>query len=250
MMSWGLPLNTNMKTMHKFLSEAYLTQHKDAPKVQPRENHKPRINYERAWKDYREDGFWFEDVLEYIPIDQINVPEVWNSNRYEDNKKWLERTGALPPIKVSLHNGKYEIGDGIHRTNVARDAGYKYIPAIVTYKRTTEPPIEPDANMKEIMGLIIDAVEGGDFDLYDHDMYFGRTVTDVTEGVITVSFPIVDSNLGLYDDGVIGTLIIQVDEDEYKAFLYNENNDEQERVYLPNSFEWDNELNKLLEDAI
>lgn len=134
------------------LLETYLSPIKDAPKVQPRENFKPLPNYERTWNDYKEDGYWYESVLEYIPIDEIN-------------------------------------------------------------------------------------------------MYLGSYKVDITNGVITIPFHIVDSDLELYDDGVIFTLVVQYDSEDrkYEAYFYNEKNALVNEIILSDSLMREDELNELNE---
>lgn len=131
-----------------------------SPKITIDKNMKPLIGYDDAWRMYNKYGLWYEDILEYIPIDKIDMQEVWNKGRYKDNTEWLIKTGRFPPIRVGYNEemGKYEIGDGIHRTNVARDMGYTHIPAIASYKRTTPPPTQPPQDMEDMESVLEDIV--------------------------------------------------------------------------------------------
>lgn len=103
-------------------------------------------DYAQAWLDYEENGSWWEDVLRVVPLSQIDLVPPWNDARLKDNLEWLKKTGAMPPIRLSLSSpelggsGRYEIGDGIHRSNAARIMGYDAVPAVVSEKRIIPPP--------------------------------------------------------------------------------------------------------------
>ena len=89
--------------------------------------------------------------LACIPLEKILIPKPWNQQRVEDIKKW-----ATPEILTSanievttdkrfigvdsfrlprlsrMDDGKYTIGDGIHRVNRAKELGLSCILAWVT----------------------------------------------------------------------------------------------------------------------
>ena len=104
---------------------------------------KYRINndYARANLMFEEDGFWFEELFMNIPISQIEY-NPWSSVREKDNMEKLKETGKMPPVVAYFdeEKGKYSLSDGNHRTNAAKVFGYSHVPAIVTLKRTNQPP--------------------------------------------------------------------------------------------------------------
>jgi hypothetical protein len=163
-----------------------------SPKILRGDNVKPRINYDRAWQDFTEDGYWWEDCLEYIPIDQIDIPEVWNQHRYDNNKQWLEKTGKFPPIRAWFDDEKkmYGIGDGIHRVNVAKDLGYTHIPALVGRKRTTKPPFNPVEMEK--MKYVLNNVANESDKFFPNGVCFASERYNIDENSIKAIMDVID----------------------------------------------------------
>lgn len=102
---------------------------------------KPRNNYANAWLDWEEHGAWYKELSKNIPLAEIDVPEPWSNAKLRNNIDWIEKTKKTRPIRISMgENGKYVIGDGIHRCNAAKSLGYDAVPAIVTVEMKTPPP--------------------------------------------------------------------------------------------------------------
>lgn len=84
---------------------------------------------------------------EVVPISEINVPAAWHPGRPGPLRERMVEGKPIDPIRLSRSGGRYEIGDGIHRTNVARDLGYTHVPAFVyewvdTPNELEKPPAE------------------------------------------------------------------------------------------------------------
>ena len=109
----------------------------------PRVRTRLKLDLEEAKRQYQQYGEWYENVFEpMVPISQIESKAPWNQFRYEDNKKKIGETGKMPPAFLAFNDvtQKYDISDGIHRINAAKDLGYKYVPAVVSRRRTYPPP--------------------------------------------------------------------------------------------------------------
>lgn len=72
--------------------------------------------------------------FEYVPISDINVPEIWSEDKLKAVQKDMASGKKLKPVRLIMNDdkGKWEINDGIHRTNASILAGYEYVPAITT----------------------------------------------------------------------------------------------------------------------
>jgi ParB-like chromosome segregation protein Spo0J len=75
--------------------------------------------------------------LQYLPVDQL-VPNPWNPNRFTDEQRAelreeVRRAGRLPkPVLVRpLNDGRFEIVDGQHGWEAARDEGLAKVPCEV-----------------------------------------------------------------------------------------------------------------------
>jgi len=70
-----------------------------------------------------------------VDISDINLPESRSEYRLKDNKSKIKETGAVPPILLVFDSNtqKFDIEDGVHRTNAAKELGYSAIPAVITY---------------------------------------------------------------------------------------------------------------------
>jgi hypothetical protein len=78
---------------------------------------------------------WRRNWIErFMYIKDINVPKVWNENRYKDALEQTQKTGKVPPIDVVWNDTTktWEIQDGIHRTNAVKHLGYSSIPVLMT----------------------------------------------------------------------------------------------------------------------
>lgn len=75
--------------------------------------------------------------FETVPISQINMFKVWNPLRYKDNLAKLKATKKMPPVLLQFNwrTRKFDIEDGIHRINAAKDLNYTHVPAVVAYAR-------------------------------------------------------------------------------------------------------------------
>ncbi len=105
-----------------------------------------------------------ERGLQTIPLDKI----VGSVNRYADftrtflprrssgKRRWAEvkavikQRGEIPPIIVFQIDQVYFVLDGNHRVSVARELGYRYIPAYVT-EIETPVPLAPDTGPDELI---------------------------------------------------------------------------------------------------
>lgn len=71
-------------------------------------------------------------TLAEVPIDDIDIPPVWQESKSRPIREALATDKALPPVRLTVgDDGRLSIEDGIHRANAAREAGHTHIPAIV-----------------------------------------------------------------------------------------------------------------------
>jgi len=86
-----------------------------------------RLNDRDAQQKSKETFGGYEQFrIEIVPIRDINVPKVARS------LEGLQDDKPRDPISLSRKgSGKWEISDGIHRTNVSIEMGYTHIPAFV-----------------------------------------------------------------------------------------------------------------------
>jgi hypothetical protein len=97
----------------------------------------------------RDLGGYQEFRFEIVPIAKINVPPMWNAGRPGPLRTRMQQGLALDPIRLHESGGRYEIDDGIHRTNVSKEFGYTHMPAILERwvetpeLRTQDPPEKP-----------------------------------------------------------------------------------------------------------
>lgn len=70
-------------------------------------------------------------LLRQVPLRLINIKPVRVPERYAWNMKLTRERGTMPPIYLSWNKTArlFDIADGVHRANVAKDLGYQYIPA-------------------------------------------------------------------------------------------------------------------------
>jgi hypothetical protein len=71
--------------------------------------------------------------LMLVPLTDINIPEAWHPARLKAVLEALDAGKALPPIRLdrTSQGAKWEISDGIHRTNGSKLRGFTHVPAIV-----------------------------------------------------------------------------------------------------------------------
>lgn len=77
----------------------------------------------------KEFGFYTYTVMKIVPIKKIKVPPVWHQGRIKQIREALTKRTPLPPIELHDAGGRYEISDGIHRTNASIEEGFTHIPA-------------------------------------------------------------------------------------------------------------------------
>ena len=124
----------------------------NAPKLSPESTWIDTVHndFAQANFDFEESGVWYEEVLEFIPLSQIERKECWNPQRCKDCYEKLKATGAMPPVRLSPNESStmHSISNGIHRCAAARALGYEAVPAIVSHARKTPPPEDPGTDLK------------------------------------------------------------------------------------------------------
>lgn len=105
----------------------------------------------KSYLDFEEMGKWFEEVFQYLPLDQIQF-EAWNEGRFKDNFAKIKKTKKCPPIQTCFdpHINKYVLSDGNHRCAACEKLHYTHVPAIVTVERTTAPKHTPQVDAKRM----------------------------------------------------------------------------------------------------
>ena len=91
--------------------------------------------------------------IEIVPIKDIRVPKVWRPDRFEKAKALMEKGVALDPIDASKEGGKWEISDGIHRTNASLALGYTHVPVLVSEWIETPDKLVPEPPEKARLAL-------------------------------------------------------------------------------------------------
>lgn len=86
--------------------------------------------------EFPDDGLKVTQInrLEFVPIADINVPEIWSEDKLKAVQKDMADGKRLKPVRLIMNEdtGRWEINDGIHRTNASILAGYDYVPAVTT----------------------------------------------------------------------------------------------------------------------
>ncbi len=77
-------------------------------------------------------GGYLKYRLEIVPISKINVPAMWHQNRPGPIRERMSKNLPLDPVRLSVDGHRYNIEDGIHRTNVAIEFGFTHVPAIIS----------------------------------------------------------------------------------------------------------------------
>lgn len=91
----------------------------------------------------RLDGGYEVWHVEIVPLRDVHVPKVWKPERFEKAKALMEKGVPLDPIRATKVGGKWEINDGIHRTNASIALGYTHVPVMVpTWVATPEAKVE------------------------------------------------------------------------------------------------------------
>lgn len=108
---------------------------------------------ERWEEDAKHLGGYYKYRIALIPIKDIRLPKVWNPGRYEEAKRHILKGTPLDPIDVGKHGGKWDIQDGIHRTNVSKDLGYTHVPAFVSTWVKTPEKYQPPVAEKPQLGV-------------------------------------------------------------------------------------------------
>jgi len=75
--------------------------------------------------------------LEIVPISQIELRKPWNKFRLKDNLAKIKTTKAMPPVWLHFDEKllRFQVEDGIHRINVAKQLGFTHVPAIVAREK-------------------------------------------------------------------------------------------------------------------
>ena len=99
-----------------------------------------RYNDPEVWEEAKKFyGGYDEYRIEIVPISDVDVQDVWNPRRFEDAFDRLRQHLPTDPIHASLQeNGKWDISDGIHRTNASIALGYSHVP-VLTYDFVATP---------------------------------------------------------------------------------------------------------------
>ena len=71
--------------------------------------------------------------LVLVPIADIDVPPIWKPVRAASVREAMDADRPLPPVRLGRLEGssRWQIGDGIHRTNVSIERGFSHVPALV-----------------------------------------------------------------------------------------------------------------------
>ena len=72
--------------------------------------------------------------LMLVPLTDINLPDAWHPGRLKAVLEAIDAGKSLPPVRLDRPSpgGKWEISDGIHRTNSSKLRGFTHVPAIVS----------------------------------------------------------------------------------------------------------------------
>jgi hypothetical protein len=91
--------------------------------------------------------------LEMVPLKDINLPTTWNPSRTERLQEAFDKDLPLPPVRLSRegNSGKWQVEDGIHRTNESKRRGYTHVPAIVTqWVETPNELVKPEPEKDQL----------------------------------------------------------------------------------------------------
>lgn len=101
------------------------------------------------WLQFQEDGFYYGDEFEKVPIDKIEY-DPWSKSRFEHALEGLNEGKKMPPVSLYYDEEQdiYLVSDGNHRVAASKQKGYTHVPAVVSKKIFKEPPKPPD---EEIM---------------------------------------------------------------------------------------------------
>ena len=107
-----------------------------------------RNNIASQWADFYEDGYYYADNLEYIPIGKIEFDN-WNPSRYQFYIDAFAKGRPADPIRADDRGSHFVIGDGNHRVAASVYYGYTHVPAIVSRKIEHAPPGKPPKDLYE-----------------------------------------------------------------------------------------------------
>jgi hypothetical protein len=83
--------------------------------------------------------------LEMVPIRDINLPPTWNPDRERRLVEAFRDGKPLPPVRLSREGSRWNVTDGIHRTNLSKLQGFTHVPAIVgEWVETPEAFTQPE----------------------------------------------------------------------------------------------------------
>jgi hypothetical protein len=96
-------------------------------------------------------GGYTRHTFELVPIDRINVPSAWHPDRPGPLRERMLAGKPLDPVRLAPSGGRYDITDGIHRTNVASELGMTHVPAFIEeWIETPEARVSPEADKPQL----------------------------------------------------------------------------------------------------
>jgi len=107
----------------------------------------------------REDGGYSVYKIKVVPIKDVKVPKVWKPGRLPKLLERMRKDQPIDPIRADKTGSKWEISDGIHRTNASIEMGYTHIPILYSEWVETpeafvpEPPEKPQLRLGEWVKL-------------------------------------------------------------------------------------------------
>jgi hypothetical protein len=111
---------------------------------------KPKLKNNKAaiWVEWFEYGEYSIDYFDLVPIDRIKFDE-WNPQRSKDLIPKMQQGVPLDPVRLSLSNGWFTVGDGNHRVAVSKKMGFTHVPAIISRIVKKKPDFPPPPEIDE-----------------------------------------------------------------------------------------------------
>lgn len=101
----------------------------------------------------KQDGGYSVYRIEIVPLRDIKVPAVWNPGRLSQALEHMRKGTPLDPIEATKIGSKWEISDGIHRTNASIEMGYTHIPVLTSDWIETPNELVPEEPEKQQLSL-------------------------------------------------------------------------------------------------